>query len=312
MFMKRFLTWILATICVIGLVGCHNSNAASTQEGQPTKQEWEHCFEARIVEVYDNYVLVVPAEGSLEFNSASKIEVPIENIGSCPSPRIGLLIKIAYDGHILETHPARIQNVYSIEVIGETKISVPRLSEIEQYTEEQLTALLYGLSDADLVMTWGEPDSILSDLRGDTWRIDEVGRATVIVYYNNEWHVESVKISLYVEPQEQLEITSAAGTTYIYEKDGFGGDFTITIYEDGTFQYHEGTLSSYIGIGTWTLDEDNVLCLTDQTIKDRTRNNYFKVHDCDLVWLSDESDNFMYIKVLDGEKFSLRQNNAVG
>ena len=39
---------------------------------------------------------------------------------------------------------------------------------------------------------------------------------------------------------------------YTWEHDGFGGDFTITLYADGTFSYYEGMLSSYIGAGTWT------------------------------------------------------------
>ena len=39
-----------------------------------------------------------------------------------------------------------------------------------------------------------------------------------------------------------------AGKTYEYEKEGFGGNFTIQLKEDGTFTYYEGGLSSYIGI----------------------------------------------------------------
>lgn len=42
---------------------------------------------------------------------------------------------------------------------------------------------------------------------------------------------------------------NVAGKVYTYEKDGMGGDFSIYIYEDGTFTYYEGMLSSYIGIG---------------------------------------------------------------
>ena len=103
-----------------------------------------------------------------------------------------------------------------------------------------------------------------------------------------------------------------AGKTYTYEKDGCGGPFTISIYADGTFQYYEGMLSSYIGMGTWTLDENNVLCIKDQkmgrfnedgTIDMYIRTNYFKVEQDQLVWLAENSDNFLYVKAEDGDRF---------
>ena len=104
-----------------------------------------------------------------------------------------------------------------------------------------------------------------------------------------------------------------AGKIYTYEKEGCGGSFTIDLFADGTFQYYEGMLSSYIGMGTWTLDENNVLCLKDQemyrfgedftTMEPYVRINYFKVEEDRLVWLAENSDNFLYVDVVDGEQF---------
>ena len=34
--------------------------------------------------------------------------------------------------------------------------------------------------------------------------------------------------------------------SYRYEKEGFGGDFVITLKADGTYTFYEGYLSSYI------------------------------------------------------------------
>ena len=67
-----------------------------------------------------------------------------------------------------------------------------------------------------------------------------------------------------------LEEEDVTGT-YLYEQGGFGGDFWITLEEDGTFTYYEGGLSSYIGEGEWTLN-DGTVCLTDRGISER---NYF-------------------------------------
>lgn len=88
-----------------------------------------------------------------------------------------------------------------------------------------------------------------------------------------------------------------ANKTYTYTEEGFGGDFTITIRDDGTASFYEGYLSSYIGEGTWNI-ENGLLFLNDSTFK-----NIFKVHDNELEFIEEGSMNFPYVKVKNGEKF---------
>ncbi len=88
-----------------------------------------------------------------------------------------------------------------------------------------------------------------------------------------------------------------ANKIYTYNNEGFGGDFTITIKDDGTASFYEGYLSSYIGEGTWSIEND-ILFLNDNTFK-----NKFKVHDNELEFIEEDSMNFPYIKVKNGEKF---------
>ena len=88
-----------------------------------------------------------------------------------------------------------------------------------------------------------------------------------------------------------------ANKIYTYTEEGFGGDFTITIRDDGTASFYEGYLSSYIGEGTWKI-ENGMLYLNDSTFK-----NIFKVHDNDLEFIEEGSMNFPYVKVKNGEKF---------
>lgn len=102
-------------------------------------------------------------------------------------------------------------------------------------------------------------------------------------------------------PEDIRETIS--GKTYLYEKDGFGGDFTISLNDDGTFSYYEGYLSSYIGVGEWTLENDSLL-LSDDDQTGFPFSNYFRVKGNDLIFQSENSTNFLYIKVADGEKFS--------
>lgn len=96
---------------------------------------------------------------------------------------------------------------------------------------------------------------------------------------------------------DTVQESDLADKTYTYEKDGFGGDFTITLMEDGSFTYYEGMLSSYIGSGSWTLEGD-VLHLAEK------RGSYdFAVDGSDLVFLAESSAGFTYVEVADGARF---------
>lgn len=57
---------------------------------------------------------------------------------------------------------------------------------------------------------------------------------------------------------------------YVCETPGFGGDFSISINADGTFQYYEGALSSYIGMGKWSFN-NNKITLSDEGMTSSTR-----------------------------------------
>lgn len=115
------------------------------------------------------------------------------------------------------------------------------------------------------------------------------------------------------EKQKIYTAEDVGGKSYNYKKDGFGGPFTINLFEDGTFQYYEGMLSSYIGVGTWTMEENNVLCMKDQEMgrfsddfskmEMYVRTNYFKVEENCLVWVAKQSDNFLYVDVENGDRF---------
>ncbi len=96
---------------------------------------------------------------------------------------------------------------------------------------------------------------------------------------------------------------TVAGKTYLYEKEGIMGNFALTLYEDETYLYSEGIASSYMGIGTWTQDGDTIT-LTDKKTADDVRINHFRIDGEDLVFLSEGSSNFIYVKVENGERFN--------
>lgn len=90
-----------------------------------------------------------------------------------------------------------------------------------------------------------------------------------------------------------------AGKSYRCEDEGFGGTFDIQIKKDGSFSYYEGMLSSYIGMGSWTMN-DNILTLSD---RDYNIVNYFSVNNNSLIFLAENSSNFTYVQLEDGIVF---------
>lgn len=101
--------------------------------------------------------------------------------------------------------------------------------------------------------------------------------------------------------------SDVAGKVYTYTGASFSklesDRFTITINADGTFSYYESMLSSYIGMGTWTL-EGEVLTLSDDEEMGYPFVNHFRIDGEDLYFIEEGSSNFIYVKVKDGERFS--------
>ena len=91
-----------------------------------------------------------------------------------------------------------------------------------------------------------------------------------------------------------------SGKTFVWEKPGFGGDFTITLQKDGKYQYYVGFLSSYIGMGTWT-EENGIVTLTETSGYDNVFR--FEVKDGGLSFIAEGSSKFMYVTVEDGDIF---------
>lgn len=91
------------------------------------------------------------------------------------------------------------------------------------------------------------------------------------------------------------------GKTYVYEKEGFGGNFTIRFTESGRVDYYEGMLSSHLGIASWSREGNTI------TISENVQGHYkeyrFKVKKDRIEYVKDGSDNFLYMKLDDGARF---------
>ena len=100
--------------------------------------------------------------------------------------------------------------------------------------------------------------------------------------------------------QEEMNAQNLYGRTFVWEKEGFGGDFTITLNEDGTYEYYAGYLSSYIGQGNWTVTGSE-LTMTETSGYDLTF--HFTVKENELVYIAEGSSGFAYVTVEDGDRF---------
>lgn len=102
---------------------------------------------------------------------------------------------------------------------------------------------------------------------------------------------------------ENNVIATCAGK-YVCENPGIGGEFSIVINEDGTFSYYEGALSSYIGMGKWTYN-DNKIILRDEGMVSSIRQYIFDCEDGVIVYNKTESADFTYVNLEDKTRFLL-------
>lgn len=76
-----------------------------------------------VVEIHGDSMLIEPAEGSPERNSADRFSIPLANIEASPGPQIGDTVEVLYDGDILETYPAMPGKVFSVRVKAEEGVN---------------------------------------------------------------------------------------------------------------------------------------------------------------------------------------------
>lgn len=97
---------------------------------------------------------------------------------------------------------------------------------------------------------------------------------------------------------------SDADRSYVLENGGLGGNFIITLNSDGTYHYREGSLSSYFGTGVWIIEGDT-LCLNENIKLGYPLNNWFKLEEDAIVFLSEKSTNFIYVKLPNNARFKM-------
>ncbi len=104
---------------------------------------------------------------------------------------------------------------------------------------------------------------------------------------------------------EQQKSAEKYAKPYVWEKEGIGGDFTITLKKDGTFTYYEGMLSSFFGEGTW-IDNNGIIVLSEQRGGEIIEFR-FKAEKDAFVFIKEGSGYFVFCDVADGDRFIAKQ-----
>jgi beta-lactamase regulating signal transducer with metallopeptidase domain len=111
-------------------------------------------------------------------------------------------------------------------------------------------------------------------------------------------------------------VAADTGKLYLYTGNtdiASGGDlinFYISLEPDGTYTWYETPISSYIGMGTYSI-EDGILVMHDDEQICTPRVNRFRIEGNSLYFMEEGSDNFLMVKLSDGDEFVLGEYGQI-
>jgi len=83
-------------------------------DGKVISASYADVFYATILEVYENHIMIKPVEGEWELNNSDQIIVYTDETPEETKDQFeeGVMVKIGYNGLIMETYPAQINHDY--------------------------------------------------------------------------------------------------------------------------------------------------------------------------------------------------------
>lgn len=120
--------------------------------------------------------------------------------------------------------------------------SIPKLSSISRYTEQELEERLLGHSQEEIISRWNEPDGMCSGMWCDVWSISEMN---IFVYYGEDGKVEKILLDEIQEPdinEDMYYSECISGTIVSIDKEVLDdSDIIIMGYEDRKIVLNEIT-----------------------------------------------------------------------
>ncbi len=140
--MKKYSVVRLVTMMVFSLIftACGKNEAGSSLQNPDSSDMPAVTFQASVLEVREEMILVEPMEDSAKRLSVDKIYVPNKEGLEVEK---GDLIEIEYDGSVAESYPAQLGNVYRIAIVKKREVpesKPPESVDPENFIEEDWTA----------------------------------------------------------------------------------------------------------------------------------------------------------------------------
>ena len=251
--MKKLIVLVLTLVCMLGAIGCdgkvNTDTNKSTEQQQLNKPTEQYQFDATILEIYDNHFLVEPCAGMDELKSSDKIEVSIQNIDKSIEWKVGDYVLITYDGIILETYPARLNQVYKVEK------GAPQSTENETQPGGTPVDELFDITVS--YANWGE----LTEIYAKALNTEKMTMSSVIhlpIYKFDtlaelEQFKNDVKDVLSIE-QGYDEVPSFNESTAKYDESFFAENTLMLVYVEATSgSYRYGVDSIYHADGNFCI-----------------------------------------------------------
>ena len=240
-------------------------------------------------------LLCGPAAGARAAASAGE--------GATPEDQILTRFFITRGGYMMpQSYEITLQNgVYTIQENEEE----PRIIDSGLVAELQNVIRTYDLLSWD---GFHESDPYVLDGEGFCLELNFADGTSVYASGDNAFPGGYFSATNCIDDILEREKMSWLAGTYRYEGEGIGGDFTITLNADGTYTFCEGPLSSYSGMGTWDTWY-NAVYMTEDEETGYDLEFVFGLEGDALVYLAMGSDEFIYVKVSDGERF-VRQDRT--
>ena len=251
--MKKLIVLVLTLVCMLGAIGCdgkvNTDTNKSTEQQQLNKPTEQYQFDATILEIHDNHFLVEPCAGMDELKSSDKIEVSIQNIDKSIEWKVGDYVLITYDGIILETYPARLNQVYNVEK------GAPQSTENETQPGGTPVDELFDITVS--YANWGE----LTEIYAKALNTEKMAMSSVIhlpIYKFDtlaelEQFKNDVKDVLSIE-QGYDEVPSFNESTAKYDESFFAENTLMLVYVEATSgSYRYGVDSVYHADGNFCI-----------------------------------------------------------
>ncbi len=124
--MRKSLIVLLAMLFIMSGCGKEKENqvmSSAVNEEPSEHEEYLYNLTVKVVEVHETYMLVSPIQsGDVKITDSISVDLKCISDGSVPD--VGNLYEIIYDGNILETYPAQLQEIYDMKRVENTPSGV--------------------------------------------------------------------------------------------------------------------------------------------------------------------------------------------